>query len=554
MATSHIFGGKKIEIPDVYSQILSGFKNPPSDVDYGHVLIIDTGSGAGGGGGAGITGTLSSGTDAVYGFDNIDDFRNFTEKGFWYFLAKPLFEPLTENQIKQPGVSKITFIKAATTVPASMTFHPQGDLSDSMGFAGTIIIKIRNEGLVGNGALNTNSELSRGYGFKIKVGVVDATKIIMEFYRGTFRGLDQNGNPIGGIAEADTTAQLLCQSDEFDTLPELITWMNSSTDFGQYFYYDAANSSVLNTGTLETDDVIVTYTGYTLASGGTESYSAGNLTAALLAVKKLSCDFIFADGYGANSYSANNLAIVDAAQNDMKFKPQVYISSGSTKAEFTSKSIVDAKAYDSQQVTIVHGGSRISNRNSSIGYYQFDSYYTTALLLGREAGLQPQVPMTFKNISVNGLQHVLNETEMKQALNYGVLAVIPDNGVFEVLKGVNTLQQNQFLLNDDGTTSSKQLFRIAHQINKLILINAKLQLLKDPSGVNRNTLSELDVAQWTKRFLKGIQATPTSDNLIISFGDVTVTRESDAYNIQYSFSANTEISFLFFTGLIVDVN
>ena len=553
MATSHIFGGKKIEIPDVYSQILSGFKNPPSDVDYGHVLIIDTGSGAGGGGGAGIAGTLSSGTDAIYGFDNIDDFRSFTEKGLWYFLAKPLFEPLTENQIKQPGVSKITFIKAATTVPASMTFHPQGDLSDSMGFAGTIIMKVRNEGLVGNGALNTSSELSRGYGFKIKVGVVDATKIIMEFYRGTFRGLDQNGNPIGNIAEADTTAQLLCQSDEFNTLPELITWMNSSTDFGQFFYYDAANSSVLNTGTLETDDVILTYAGYTLASGGTESYTAGNLTAALLAVKKLSCDFIFADGYGANSYSANNLAIVDAAQNSMKFKPQCFVASGSTKAEFTSKSIVDAQAYDSQNVTVVHGGVRLSNRASNIGYYQYDSYYTAALLLGREAGLQPQVPMTFKNISVNGLQHVLNETEMKQALSYGVLAVIADNGVFEVLKGVNTLQMNQYLLNGDGTTSSKQLFRIAHQINKLILINAKLQLLKDPSGVNRNTLSELDVAQWTKRFLKGIQATTTSDNLIISFGDVTVTRESDAYYVSYSFTANTEISFIFVTGTILDI-
>jgi len=553
MATQHIFGGKVITIPDVYSQILSGFKNPPSDVDYGHVLIIDTGSGAGGGGGAGIAGTLSSGTDAVYGFDNIDDFKNFIEKNFWYLLAKPLFEPLTENQIKQPGVSKITFIKAATTVPASMTFHPTGDFSDSMGYAGTIIIKVRNEGLVGNGALNTNSELSRGYAFKVKAGIVDSTKFIMNFYRGTFRGLDQNNNPIGGIAEADTTAQLLCQSDEFATLAELVTWMESSTDFGTYFYYDSANSSVTHRGYVDAD-VLVDYLDYTLASGGTESYTADDLTAALLAVKKLPCDFIFCDKYGSNSYHANNLAIVDAAQNDMKFKPQVYIASGSTKAQFTANSIVDAQAYDSQQVTICHGGSRISNRASSIGYYQFDSYYTAAIALGREAGLFPSKPITFKNISVNGLQHVLNETEEKQALKYGVLTVRPDAGVFECIKDVNTLQNNLYLQNSDGSTANKQLYRICAYLNKLIMIRAKAELLKDKNGTNRNTLSESDVNQWLKRLLKSVQATPTQDNIILSFEDPITTRESDAYFSNYRFIPNTEIAFLFFTGSTIEIN
>jgi len=63
------------------------------------------------------------------------------------------------------------------------------------------------------------------------------------------------------------------------------------------------------------------------------------------------------------------------------------------------------------------------------------------------------------------------------------------------------LQKNTYLLNDDGTTHSKQLYRIAHQINKEIIITAKAELLKNPNGTNRNTLSELDVQQWVKRFL-----------------------------------------------------
>jgi len=43
-----------------------------------------------------------------------------------------------------------------------------------------------------------------------------------------------------------------------------------------------------------------------------------------------------------------------------------------------------------------------------------------AIFLGREAGMAPQVPLTFKNISIDGERHVLNDVEKSKALNGGV--------------------------------------------------------------------------------------------------------------------------------------
>lgn len=548
MPTQQNFDGQIIIIPGVYSNIKSGFKNPPSAVAYGNLLIIDTKGGAGGG--AGVNGTITKGSDAVYEYDNIADFQSFVEKGFWYLLSNPLFQPFTANGTSVPGVSKITFIKAATTAPATINFTVGADTSDSVGNAGNVKIQVRSEGLVGNGALNTVSELSKGYAIKLSSGVIDPSKFIMNFYRGTFKGLDQNSNPIDGIAEVDSKAELLCQSKEFNTLSVLVDWMEKSLNFNKFFKYDSTTSVIPVHDKVDVGD-LHDYLTYKLASGGTESYSSSDLTKALLVAKNLNVDFVFADDYGVDSQSSNNQAIYSWVKDTQKYKPQLYIASGTISSDFDTVSIADTVFYNNQCVTIVHGGTKINSKN---GVYSYDSYYTAANLLGREAGLEPQIPLTFKNIGINGLTHVLNDTEQKQALNAGLLVAIPESGAFECLKGVNCLQENDFLLNDNGTTHSKQLFRIAHQLNKEIVITAREELLKAQNGVNRNTLSETDVQQWTKRFLQRKVAEPTKDNIILSFQDVEVTRQSDGYFISYKFAPNTEISFLFFSGLILDVN
>ena len=57
MASTFIFNGRQISLPGVYSTIVSGEMNPARNLDYGKVLIIDTGKySAGFGGGAGING------------------------------------------------------------------------------------------------------------------------------------------------------------------------------------------------------------------------------------------------------------------------------------------------------------------------------------------------------------------------------------------------------------------------------------------------------------------------------------------------------------------
>lgn len=553
MATQQNFDGKILILPGVYSNIKSGIKNVPNAVAYGDLLILDTGSGANAGGGSGINGTITKGPDSVYEFDNIDDFRDFVEKGSWWLLASPLFRPLVENGLASPGVSKITYIKCATTVPASMTFQPQGaDSSNSLGGGGKVTIQVRSEGVVGNGILNTNGQLSRGYAFNMESGIRDTSKFILKFYRGTYKGLDQNGLPLDGIAEENCKAELICQSKEFTYVDELIAWMKSDRKFNKYFRLNEALTDAYGDGLVDAADKTA-YTVATLASGGTETFNSSDLDDALLIAKNLPIDFIFADKWGAESYHANNVKIANWIADESKFKPQMYVASGSVQADLPV-SIQDAADYDSQYVTVVHGGPKKASRFNGTGFSPYDSYYKAAVLLGREAGLQPQIPLTFKAISIEGERHPMNDTERIKALSAGLLVTVPDSGRFEVLKGVNSLQDNDQMLNANGTTHSKQLYRIAHQINKELIITAKRELLNNPAGVNRNSLSELDVLQWTKNFLARKTASPTSDNLILSYQDVSVSRNSDAYSVTYAFTANTEISFLFFTGYLLDAN
>ena len=80
MAISVYFNNKKITLPGAYATVAAGEQNDPRALDYGKCLIIDTGNfGKGWCGGSGIQSvdggkTVNNGTNAVYRFDNIDDF------------------------------------------------------------------------------------------------------------------------------------------------------------------------------------------------------------------------------------------------------------------------------------------------------------------------------------------------------------------------------------------------------------------------------------------------------------------------------------------------
>lgn len=557
MATSFIFEGKRTIIPGAYSAIKSGIKNPALSLEFGNCLIIDTGSGAGFGGGAGINGTLKSGQDSISTFDDIRNFRNFVRGGLWWLLGGPLFFP---GGGASGGVSSLTYIKAATTVPAEieLLFGAQEDSDSDTDSSndGNIVVQVRDEGVVGNGVL-TGDVLTQGYGAKIIVGQSDPTKFIVQFWRGTYKGLDtaiSSGVPFDGIAAADTVAELVVQSPEVATVQELVTWMQNTNGVGFAFNeFFKIKSYTLGSVTDEILSQDIT-NGYELAVGGTESFSASDLADALDAIADVNYDFILADKWGTDARHANNLTIQSWITTTAKIKPDLYVAAGSTVGEFNGgvgSSVSVAQAYNSQYVTVVHGGAKKIDIGGQ-AFKEYQSIYKAAVILGREAGMEPQIPLTFKGLGIEGELHSLTTKEVTTALDEGVLVSRLDNGTFDVVRGINTLQNNSFLVNPDGTTYSKQLARIIRQLNKEIVVNARQTLLKKPNGSNRNTLSPEDVKAWLEGYLSSKTATDIDDNLILSFQNVTVEVSGDKYDVTYSFVPNFEVSFLVFTGVMID--
>lgn len=144
MATVVSFKGKKIIEPGVYAQIKSGIPARPSNFSFGDLMIIDTGSNKGFGGGSGVSGEFANGLNSVYGFNDVDDFKDFVKGGLMFDLADYIFNPLNGAS----GPETVYIARAATTVPAEIEFIFAG-----VGGAGGGIMKLKckNEGSVGNG-------------------------------------------------------------------------------------------------------------------------------------------------------------------------------------------------------------------------------------------------------------------------------------------------------------------------------------------------------------------------------------------------------------------
>jgi hypothetical protein len=537
-----------VKLPGVRSRIKSGVKNPPQNFPYGNILIIDTGKYPGCTGGAGINGTVVNGKDAIYEGNTIEEYRSLVKYGMPWLLGQPLFKP-TKSGAK--GISKFFYVSARSSTPASatITFTGDNDGSTSIVNGGVFSIRAKDEGLAGNGVL-VNGNLTKGYGFKMFRGTIDPTKFTLVFFVGTYKGLDQNGLAFDNVSEDLSVPTAIAKSVEFNNAATLKTWMQTNAEFKEFF--DLVSATVDGDGTVDDADFSDYNTTYNLLSGGTESYAGTtHLNDVIEATKDLVINFVFTDITEASqtTLSAANATLLDAVKTKFKYKPELYISAGSTKDHFANSKTL-AIATNSELGTVVHGGSK---KNTQRGEKLYGAIYTGAAFLGREAGLPPQVPLTFKDIDVDGLVHNMNEKEQTQSLDAGLLVAIAQDGGFEVLKGVNSLQANTFLQNEDGTTHSKQLRRIARQLNMEIAIQARIDLLKNPNGPNRATLSTDIVATWLEGFLKRKKVKPGIDNLILFFQNIKVTRNQDALFISYEYGPNSEISFLFFTGTTLDV-
>lgn len=542
MASTVIFSNRQITLPGAYSTIVSGENNPARNLDYGKVLIIDTGVfGTGFGGGAGINGTISQGQDAIYTFDNISDFRSFVKGGMYWKIAEALFTPDPSNPAAV-GVSEILFVRAAKTTPAKLTFISTD--------GGTFAVQTLDEGTVANGVL-TGTNLSTGYGFMITPGVEDTSKWIMSFYVGSYTGTALDGLPYGEISAAAAEPRLVVQSPEFDNIKTLIEWAQTDSTFAQAFQLDST-SEAKGEGTVSESDVTDLLNVYTPATGGTETYNQTNFEAVLDQIVGLNYSFVFMDQFGDNANSALTKAYITHMNNAAKFPHFLFVGGYNVAADY-SKSIELAQGFDSSYIQVTHGEVGLASDIAPQKYRWWTVMYNLCAQLGRTAGKEPMIPVTNKSIGVDRVRHILTESEQKKALKYGLLVTVKNDylGKFVVLQGVNTLQDNANLFNAKGQSYSIQFMRIVAQINTELVVNAEIDLLGQENGVNVNTLSAGAIKDWTVAYLQSRTATNETDNLLLAFQDVVVTRKEDAWFTTYKIRVNNEITKLFFTGFLI---
>nr|DAT83579.1 MAG TPA: hypothetical protein [Caudoviricetes sp.] len=545
MASTFYWNNKQISLPGAYSTIVSGETGPARQLDYGKVLVIDTGTySAGFGGGAGINGENTSGQNAIYTFDTISDFRGFMKGGLWWRVAEALFAPDPSNP-DAVGVSQLQFVRAATTTGATIAFNTQS--------GGKFVIKTLDEGLIANGTLIDEKLLTTGYGAAFVAGVEDSTKWIMQFWRGTYTGTYTDGLPYGDITQNNADPELVLESPEFNNIQELIDWANNDSNFGLLFVLDST-SRMEGTGEVTQQDITTALDDkpYILASGGTESFDADDLSAVLDQIIGLDYSIIMTDQVGANANSTTTKAVIKHITQDAKFPHFLYVAGYDSSADF-SKEITFAQAFNSCYVQLVHGGIGLVSAFDAQKIRWWPALYNTCAIVGRVSGKAPYIPVTFKSIGVDRVKHILTESEKKKALKYGILVTVLNDysGKFEVLQGVNTLQDNANLFNAKGQSYSIQFMRVVAQINKELIVNASIDLLGQENGVNANSLSAGAVKDWTVAYLQSRTATTEQDNLLLSFRDVVTTRKDDAYFTTYKIVVNNEITKLFFTGYLI---
>lgn len=541
MATEITFGGKRIKQPGAYSLIKSGITNPPLALDFGNALIIDTGQSSGFGGGSGVNGELDQNKKSIYAFNRVSDFRDFVHGGFWWMIAEALFRP---GGAGVDGVSTLHYVRAGTTTAATASWNPVGGGTNG----GDVTFQVKNEGEVGNG-VETGGELTQGYAFVMKVGTVDPSKFVLEFYRGTFKGSDSEGDPYDFIAAADALPELVARSAEFATVDEFKNWADNSSAFQAHFNISAFTSN--GDGSVDAADQ-TTYQANTLFAGGTESFSATDLDDALTALQDVDYTFVLAPDSGADAQSADNGSILAHIDTEARYDKFMVVGAQDGETDF-STSIGDAQFYDSEQVIVVHGGVNV-NAPTVSGLKQRGAVYKAAQVLGRIAGLEPQVPGTFKNLNYHSEVHDITNDQANAALDAGLLVtrLDPELNDYVIVQAVNSLQDNSNIVNQNGDSHEISVERIKAQLNKELIVNSKRQLLGNPSGTNRSTLSEETIKNWTAAYLDRRTATETDDNLIIGYQNISVEVQQDAYLVNYEFEPNFPVNKLLFTGFIID--
>jgi hypothetical protein len=550
MATSVYFNGKMRTLPGIYSTITSGDNSATRNLDYGTVLLIDTGVyGAGFGGGSGINGAGKQGLDAVYSFTDLPSFREFVKGGLFWKAAEALFTPDPYNP-DAVGISNLLYVRACTTTPATMTFAPTGGGANG----GNIVIKTIDEGLNANGVLD-GEYLKFGYAFTVIPGTDDPNAFVMQFWRGTYTG--EWTDPVTGVVmsfDELTVAQsdpiLICQSPECTNLAELVQWCETDDNFGARFILDTS-TEIKGDGTVDSDD-LTDNAGYKVATGATEDYKSTDIDDVLNQIQDLDYNIVFTDQIGENGAGSINLKVISHRNNQAKFDKFVFVGAYPNKEKYDD-SLAMARFFNSAWVACVHGGIGTASDLVATKVRWWGVFYNLCQVIGRVSGKPPYVPATNKTIGGDKLQHIPSEKEMEKAVKAGLIIVYPNPYLrrFVILQAVTTLQDSQLLFNKKGDSFSLQFMRILAQLNKECVVNAEIDLMGDENGVNINTLSKGALETWTINFLQQRVATENQDNLITRFQNVVATKVDDYYKVTYEVVVNNEVTKVFFTGFLL---
>jgi len=415
---------------------------------------------------------------------------------------------------------------------------------------------MKNEGIEGKTADEEESDSSigdtkvrTGCGSQMKAGIIDPTKYFIEYYEGTFKGLDADGDPYDGLDILSCEPMVICKSPEFDNLNDLIAWAKTDASYNARFKVNAA-TAVVGTGALVAGD----YTAnddLKLATGGTAVYGSTDFDEVLAKIGEVDYTFILSLNSGILAQGANNTKLLYHITQEAEFKKFMFVGGGDDETAFTGTngSIQTAQYFNSAYAIVCHSGFKL-DVNFTAEKKLKSALYHAACVCGRLAGLAPQTSGTFKSLRIKQWRHVLTPTQRVTALQNGVLHNRFVDGSYVINQAINTIQKNTQMINPDGTSNEISIMRIAEQINKELVKNGRPIFI----GQNLNTASPADIKSFIEGYLTLKTATKTDDNLIIWSGNVSVVQKQDYYDCKYNFVANSPVNKIFSTGFILDSN
>lgn len=537
MATIVNFHGKNHIEPGAYAATAYAPVSVVNTATFGNVMMIDTGLSINGtyefAGGSGVEGELNKGLKSVYEFQSYEDFLNFMGGGLVSDIAANIFTP-RDGVL---GAPKLYYVRAATTKCATIVL--------TMSAGNTLTLKCKNEGIVGNG-VKTDSVLRVGYMAKIVAGEESGT-FKLQVYRGSFMGVDEAGEPFGPYSLSDSTPNLIVESEELKTLGELYNWAISNKQMLAHFVISKTGSD--STALVAIDD--------TLASGGSTEYLNDNEYDKILeAISELDITFFLCTNLNADSGkgvdAATNGKLFTFLKQTAKFTEFMVVPGGEADDDLfgnsnTSESI--AKYYNSGQVVVVHGAPIVPRKDRN-GTKQLHTIYLAAAIVGLNAGLAPQTPLTFKQVKYQMFAYDLKKREREKALQLGIMHVRNVSGQWVVNQGVTTLQDNKKTIANDGQSFELSIELIKAQLNKELILEGELRF----TGQTAAQASVQSVKNFTETKLASLVAYPGSDNLILSWKNTKVTVKNGDYFISYDFVPNVPVNKTFFIGNILDLS